>query len=61
MLGVVALAAGVAGVFTCSCGPTAVAPGIYGLITSLNPALISAFALGDAGVPAAEIRARCGS
>lgn len=61
MLGVVALAAGMASIFTCYCGPTAIALGIYGLITYLNPAVISAFALGDAGVPAAEIRARYGN
>ena len=58
--GVVALAAGMAGIFTCYCGPTAIALGIYGLVTYLNPSVIAAFALGDAGVPAADIRARFG-
>ena len=59
-LGIVALAVGMASIFTCYCGPTAIGLGIYGLITYLNPAVISAFALGDAGVPVAEIRARYG-
>ena len=61
MLGVVALAVGMASVFTCYCGPTAIALGIYGLVTYLNPSVIAAFALGDAGVPAADIRARFGA
>jgi len=61
MVGIVALAVGMAGsLFTCYCSPTAIGLGIYGLVTYLNPAVIAAFALGDAGVPAADIRARFG-
>ena len=60
VLGIVALSVGMASLFTCYCGLTAVGLGIYGLVTYLNPAVIAAFALGDAGVPAAEIRARYG-
>ena len=60
MLGVVALAVGMASIFTCYCGPTSIGLGIYGLITYFNPAVIAAFALGDAGTPVAEIRTRFG-
>lgn len=47
-----------ASVTTVSCAPTAVGLAIYGLITCFNPAVVAAFALGDAGVPAADIRTR---
>lgn len=61
MVGIVALAFGMAGsLFTCYCGPTSIGVGIYGLLTYLNPAVKAAFALGDAGVPAADIRTRFG-
>jgi hypothetical protein len=58
--GVVALIAGLASITTVYCLPTSVGLAIYGLITYLNPAVVAAFGLGDAGVPAAEIRARFG-
>ncbi|NBW85881.1 MAG: hypothetical protein EBR23_03380 [Planctomycetia bacterium] len=60
MLGVVALTLGMASITTCYCAPTAIALAVYGLITYLNPAVVAAFGLGDAGVPAARIRARFG-
>lgn len=60
MLGIVALALGMASVTTVYCAPTAIGLAIYGLITYCNPAVVAAFALGDAGVPAAEIRGRFG-
>jgi len=59
-LGVVALIVGMASVTTIYCAPTAVGLAIYGMITYFNPAVVAAFALGDAGVPAADIRARFG-
>jgi hypothetical protein len=34
---------------------------VCGLITYLNPAVVAAFRLGDAGVPAAAIRSRFGA
>jgi len=58
--GVVALIAGLASITTMYCLPTSVGLAIYGLITYLNPAVVAAFGLGDAGVPAAQIRARFG-
>lgn len=60
MLGIVALAVGMVSIFTCYCAPTSIALAIYGLITYGNPAVVAAFTLGEAGVPAAEIRARLG-
>lgn len=59
-LGVVALIVGMASATTIYCFPTAVGLAIYGLITYFNPAVVAAFALGDAGVPAADIRGRFG-
>jgi len=60
MLGIVALALGMASVTTVYCAPTAVGLAIYGLITYCNPAVVAAFALGEQGLPAAEIRSRFG-
>lgn len=60
MLGVVALIVGMASITTIYCAPTAVGLAIYGMITYFNPAVVAAFALGDAGVPAADIRGRFG-
>jgi hypothetical protein len=60
MLGVVALTVGIASITTVYCAPTAIGLAIYGLITYLNPAVVAAFGLGDAGVPAADVRARFG-
>jgi|LakMenEpi03Aug12_release.lakeMendotaPanAssembly.Ray.scaffolds.fasta_scaffold130046_1 hypothetical protein len=60
VLGVVALTVGIASITTVYCAPTAIGLAIYGLITYLNPAVVAAFGLGDAGVPAADVRARFG-
>lgn len=60
-LGIVALTLGMASISTVSCAPTAIGLAIYGLITYLNPAVVAAFRLGDAGVPAADIRSRFGA
>ena len=57
-LGVVALIVGMASATTIYCFPTAVGLAIYGMITYCNPTVAAAFALGDAGVPPADIRAR---
>ena len=59
--GIVALAFGMASITTVSCAPTAIGLAVYGLITYLNPAVVAAFRLGDAGVPAAAIRSRFGA
>jgi hypothetical protein len=58
VLGMVALIAGMISVSTIYCAPTTIGLAIYGLITYSNPAVVAAFALGDAGMPAGEIRAR---
>lgn len=60
VLGVVALIVGLASLSTVYCAPTTIALAIYGLITYCNSAVVAAFALGDAGMPAAGIRARFG-
>jgi hypothetical protein len=59
-LGIVALTVGMASITTIYCAPTAIGLAIYGLITYFNPAVVAAFALGDAGVPPSDIRARFG-
>lgn len=59
-LGLVALIGGLASITTVYCLPTSFGLAIYGLITYFNPAVVVAFALGDAGMPAAEIRGRFG-
>lgn len=56
-LGFVALAGGLATVFTCYCAPTAIALGVYGLITYLNYEVAQAFAMGEAGRTREEILA----
>lgn len=58
VLGMVALIAGLLSASTIYCAPTAIGLAIYGMITYCNAAVVAAFALGDAGVPAADIRAR---
>ncbi|MDX1945677.1 MAG: hypothetical protein SFU86_09715 [Pirellulaceae bacterium] len=55
-LGMVALVAGLATVFTFYCAPTSIALGIYGLIVYLNDSVTEAFALGDQGKTQDEIR-----
>ena len=57
-LGIVALIVGMVSLSTVYCAPTTIGLAIYGLITYSNRAVVAAFALGDAGMPAAEIRAR---
>lgn len=59
-LGIVALTAGLVSLSTCYCAPTAIGLFVYGLVTYSNPQVRAAFALGDAGVTAAEVRARFG-
>jgi len=56
-LGFVALAGGLAAMFTCYCAPTAIALGVYGLITYMNPEVAQAFAMGEAGRTREEILA----
>ena len=48
VLGLVALGGGMVTVMTCYCAPTAIALGVYGLITYLNPEVAQAFAMGKA-------------
>lgn len=61
MLGIVALLVGLLSASTIYCAPTAIGLAIYGMITYCNPAVVAAFALGDAGVPPAGVRARFGA
>lgn len=49
VLGLVALGGGMVTVITCYCAPTAIGLGVYGLITYLNPEVVQAFAMGEAG------------
>ena len=48
VLGLVALGGGMVTVMTCYCAPTAIALGVYVLITYLNPEVVQAFAMGKA-------------
>jgi len=41
--------------FTCYCGPTSVGLAIWGLIVFLNPAVVSAFKMAEAGMKQREI------
>jgi hypothetical protein len=59
-LGIVALCAGLVSLTTCYCAPTAIGLAVYGIITYSNPQVRAAFALGDAGATAAEVRSRFG-
>ncbi len=43
--------------FTCYCAPTAIALGVYGLITYLNYEVAQAFVMGEAGRTREEILA----
>ena len=56
-LGFVALAGGLVTMFTCYCAPSAIALGVYGLITYMNPEVAQAFAMGEAGKTREEILA----
>lgn len=56
-LGVVAMAGGMATLFTCYCLPTAVGIGVYGLIVFLNEEVAEAFRLGEARHKAQDILA----
>lgn len=56
-LGFVALAGGLVTMFTCYCAPSAIALGVYGLITYVNPEVAQAFAMGEAGKTREEILA----
>jgi hypothetical protein len=55
VLGLVALAGGMVTMFTCYCAPTAVALGVYGLVTYLNPEVTQAFAMAESGRSRDEI------
>lgn len=57
-LGIVALCLNVLSCFTFYCAPTGIALLIYGLIVYLSPEAQQAFAWGDHGVSAEEIRGR---
>jgi hypothetical protein len=57
VLGMVALGGGMVTMFTCYCAPTAVALGVYGLVTYLNPEVAQAFALRESGKTREEILA----
>lgn len=60
VLGLVALGGGMVTMITCYCAPTAVALGVYGLITYLNPEVNHAFAMGASGKKRDEIMAALG-
>jgi hypothetical protein len=55
VLGLVALGGGMVTMFTCYCAPTAVALGVYGLVTYLNPEVARAFAMAESGSSRDEI------
>ncbi len=56
-LGFVALAGGMVTMFTCYCAPSAIALGVYGLITYMNNEVAQAFAMGESGKTREEILA----
>lgn len=56
-LGMIALIAGLATVFTGYCAPTSVALAVWGLIVYLNDSATVAFELGDRGKTSAEVHA----
>jgi len=56
-LGFVALAGGLVTMFTCYCAPSAIALGVYGLITYMSAEVAQAFAMGEAGKTREEILA----
>jgi len=58
--GLVAAIGGMVSVFSCYCGPTTAALGVYGLITYMNPEVTQAFAMGEAGKTREEILAAFG-
>ena len=55
-LGIVAISAGLLGIFGCYCFPTAIALFIYGLIVFLNPQVKQAFEMGQQGYTSADIQ-----
>jgi hypothetical protein len=55
VMGIVALAGGLATLFTCWCLPTALALGIYGLIVYLNGPVSQAFRMREAGCSTSDI------
>jgi MFS family permease len=57
-LGMVALISGTVSVFTCYCAPTAIALLVYGLIVYLSDDVKHAFALGEEGKSADQVRAQ---
>lgn len=57
ILGIVAMASSLVTVFTCYCAPTALGLLIYGLIVYLNADVSRAFAMGDQGMSADQIKA----
>jgi hypothetical protein len=60
VFGLVALGGGMVTVITCYCAPTAIALGVYGLITYLNPEVNQAFAMAESGKRREEILALLG-
>jgi hypothetical protein len=56
-LGIVALVAGMATFITCYCAPTAIALGVYGLVTYMNSEVMRAFAMRAAGTTKEKIQA----
>ncbi len=60
VFGLVALGGGMVTMITCYCAPTAVALGVYGLITYLRPEVNHAFAMAASGKKRDEIMATLG-
>ena len=60
VFGLVALGGGMITMITCYCAPTAIALGVYGLITFLNPEVNQAFAMAASGKKREEIMAALG-
>jgi hypothetical protein len=54
-LGIIALIVGMASSITCYCAPTAIALGVYGLVTLLNPEVKHAFAMRQQGYSKQQI------
>jgi hypothetical protein len=57
VLGLVSIIVGVAPVFTCYCGPTAIAMLVYGLIIHLDPAVVAAFKMVSEGKTVSQVLA----
>jgi hypothetical protein len=56
-MSIVAMAVGLAAVFTCYCAPTAIGLFIYGLIVYLNDDVKRAFEMGEQGLTPDQIKA----